>query len=155
VTIIAWDGKTLAADRRMVNYSVIFSTTKIFRVGGALVGFSGTAAHIGRYLAWMRDGFDPKTYPEQDKECTCYSVVIRADGSIESYGDTGYPVLVSDPFHAAGSGRDFALAAMYLGKGAREAVELTCHFCCDCGSGIDTLSFDEPVAPNRSEAGRI
>lgn len=143
MSIIAWDGTTLAADKRMVNYSVISTVTKVFRVGDdILVGFTGLAAQMGRYLAWMRAGFDPATYPVQDKDDTCYALVVHRSGRVMHYGATGYPVLGEDARHAAGSGRDFALAAMYLGCDAVRAVEITTHFCCDCGNGIDTLTFD-------------
>ena len=37
--------------------------------------------------------------------------------------------------------RDFALAAMHLGKSAREAVEVACALDVFCGNGIDTLEL--------------
>jgi hypothetical protein len=44
-------------------------------------------------------------------------------------------------FVAIGSGRDFALMAMHLGKSAFEAVRLTCELSIDCGNGIDALEL--------------
>ena len=47
---------------------------------------------------------------------------------------------VEDQFAAWGSGRDFALTAMHLGKSAREAVEIACLFENGCGNGVDVLT---------------
>jgi hypothetical protein len=115
LTVIAWDGTTLAADKRMVNFSMISTVTKIFRLDDALVGFTGQAGKMGQYLAWMKAGFDPLTYPEQDKENTCYGLVVRRGGVIQHYQNTGYPVVIEDRLYAEGAGREAALAAMHLG----------------------------------------
>jgi hypothetical protein len=54
-----------------------------------------------------------------------------------------YPRTVTeDAHHAIGSGRDFAAAAMYLGKTAREAVEVAMALTGFCGHGVDTLEFE-------------
>jgi ATP-dependent protease HslVU (ClpYQ) peptidase subunit len=47
-----------------------------------------------------------------------------------------------ESFHALGSGRDFALAAMYLGKNAREAVEIAMEFDLETGKGVDCLEVE-------------
>lgn len=142
MTAVAWDGTTLAADKRATNCGIVFTVTKVFRVGDRLVGFSGSAAQIGRYLAWMRDGFDPKTYPAQEKDDTCYALCVHSSGLVERYEWTGYPVVVEEKQHAMGSGRDFALAAMHLRCDARQAVAVAALFCCDVGNGVDALTFD-------------
>ena len=50
---------------------------------------------------------------------------------------------VESSFHAVGSGRDFAIAAMHLGKTAREAVELACLYDIYTGGPITEITLDE------------
>lgn len=146
MTVIAWDGKTLAADRRAVQGGFCFASTKIFRVNDFLVGFSGNASRGGEYLAWLREGGDPKKFPENkdENDCFVWLLVIRADGTIEKYENSGYPIIVDEKHFALGSGQDFATAAMYLGFDAVKAVEVASRFDEGCGNGIDTLTFDSP-----------
>lgn len=43
--------------------------------------------------------------------------------------------------HAIGTGRDYARAAMHLGRNAVEAVQVAILFDENCGNGVDTLTF--------------
>ena len=47
--------------------------------------------------------------------------------------------LVRERFVADGSGRDFAIAAMALGRTARQAVALAARFDVYTGGGIDSI----------------
>lgn len=58
-------------------------------------------------------------------------VVLRKAGSMWFRHDK--------PYHAVGSGRDFALMAMRLGKSAAEAVELTLEFDGYSGGDVSVL----------------
>lgn len=144
MTVIAWDGKTLAADKRACIGSMIRTTTKIFKVRDCLVGYSGDATFGEQVLAWFMDGENPKEFPAQnrDKDDWAGLLVIRADGAIHKYERTPHPIKFEDEKFAFGSGRDFALAAMYCGKTAKEAVELTIELDNGCGNGVDTLTHN-------------
>lgn len=143
MTIIAWDGKTLAADKQTTNNGHASAVTKIYRVGGALVGFSGDACFAFAMLEWARGGFQPATFPAHQASENDYVgfLVIHPDGRILKYERTAYPIEIEEKTHAMGSGRDYALAALYLGKTAREAVEVACALDINCGKGIDTLEL--------------
>lgn len=143
MTVIAWDGKTLAADKRATNGSTTYALTKVFRVGERLVGFAGQADRMGEFRAWFEAGGDPHTFPTNTGEDAAYFMAVRRDGVIERYESTGWPIIVEAPHFACGDGRDYALAAMHLGCDAREAVGVACHFDAGCGNGIDTLSFGD------------
>jgi hypothetical protein len=60
---------------------------------------------------------------------------------IETYCAGPYPMRNRSERWAWGSGRDFALAAMHLGKTAAEAVEVACLFQSDCGLGVDHVEL--------------
>jgi hypothetical protein len=145
MTVIAWDGKTLAADKRATNGTLYRTVTKIFRVGDCLVGYAGDPAFGNEMCAWLRAGEKIADFPtgQRDKDDWAGTLVIRSNGVIQKYERTPYPITFEDKHHAIGCGRDFALAAMYLGKTAREAVEVTCALDSGCGNGVDTLTLEQ------------
>lgn len=154
MSVIAWDGKTLAADKRAVMGTLIVATTKIFRItnyneGGALVGYAGDAAAGEEMLHWFKNGAIPEKLPaaQRDKNDWVGLLVIWATGAIWKYENTPHPVKLMPQKFAIGSGRDFGLAAMHLGKTAKEAVEIACLFDNTCGDGVDVLTHDYYKAP--------
>lgn len=141
MTVVAWDGRTLAADKRACNGTLVRTTTKIFRANGALCAFSGNAAGGVELLEWFRAGADPTKYPESQRgDNGAYLLVIAADG-VRMYEGGPHPVRFEDQHFAIGCGRDFAMAAMHLGKTAAEAVAVACALDSGCGNGIDTLEL--------------
>lgn len=143
MTVIAWDGKTLAADRMGDASGLKRTTTKIRRFDGGLFGSSGAASRGAEMFAWIAAGADPDSVPAFQLVPDDYQtvMVVRNDGTVWLYGCSAYPFQMEDPFHAIGSGRDFAMAAMYLGHDARAAVAVASQFCSGCGMGIDTLEL--------------
>lgn len=144
MSCIAWDGYTLAADKRASLGTLIRTTTKIYRSGDALIGYAGGADFSEQMRAWFDRGAKPDDFPEsqRDKEDWAGLLVIRKGQPIARYERTPYPVYFDDKQFAIGCGRDFALAAMYLGKTAREAVEVAIALDSGCGNGIDTLTLE-------------
>lgn len=92
-------------------------------------------------LAWISRGAKPASFPEsqRDKNDWAATLVIRPGPIIELYERTPYPIRYEDKQFACGTGRDFALAAMFLGKNAKEAVKVACVFDPGCGNGVDEL----------------
>ena len=143
MTCIAWDGTTLAADRRCCYGNMINEVTKIYRVNGLLVGGSGDFPFILAMIEWIRDGRKPEAFPkhQSDKDDWQSILVIELNGAPSIYERTPYPIRQEQAHVAIGSGREVARAAMYLGKTAREAVEVACALDSSCGNGIDTLTL--------------
>lgn len=144
MTVIAWDGKTLAADKRMTAGGMISTVRKLDRVGDCLVGYCGSGMRIGEFRAWLLAGRDPATYPPNPDEDSLFMLVVHRSGLIERFERRPYPLVIEDAMHAEGSGRDFAVAAMHLGCTAEQAVAVACLFAPSCGNGIDTLTFEAP-----------
>ncbi len=67
---------------------------------------------------------------------------IADGGNCYGYYLSPYPEWNQDRFDAIGSGRDYALAAMYLGHDARRAVEVASALDNGCGNGIDVLTLE-------------
>lgn len=144
MTVIAWDGKSLAADKRAVSCGLISTTTKIRRIGSLLVGACGNTALGNEMMAWVERGRNPDDFPQAQRnpDENCGLLVIDS-GRIIKYESSPYPIEFEDSFFAIGSGRDFALAAMHCGKSAAEAVEIASLFECGCGNGVDALMLDD------------
>jgi hypothetical protein len=144
MTVIAWDGKTLAADKRATCSGHPATVTKIMRTPkGELIGASGDLDTARALLAWYCAGADAATFPDNRNGdfCRAYMIVITLDAKVHKYEREPVPMLFEDPFSAMGSGRDYALAAMHLGYSARRAVEVACALDTGCGNGIDTLKL--------------
>lgn len=142
MTVIAWDGKTLAADKMACAAGYGYTVTKVHRLrDGAIVAFSGDGDGAMALLAWLNAAQNPVAYPEQQKDNDTSALVVKPDGSVWSYGKTPYPQRIECKSYAMGHGRDFALAAMHLGKSAKEAVEVACALDVYCGNGVDALDI--------------
>lgn len=144
MTCIAWDGKTLAADKLAGDQWTKFGiTTKIHRVGGHLVGLAGIASLNREMLSWFAAGAKPEDFPARQKvEADCSSMlVVNPDGSHTIYQAGPFPMLYESRYAAIGSGKEAAAAVMELGFGAKKAVEIASRVCAGCGNGMDVLEL--------------
>lgn len=141
MSVIAWDGLRLAADKRVSLGTLIRTGTKVFRVGEALVAYAGDADAGEEMMAWFEGGRDPDKFPSFQRNNDTWGglLVVWGDGSLWKYERTPHPIRFPPQTFAIGSGRDFALAAMHLGKSAPEAVEIACLFDSGCGNGVDVF----------------
>lgn len=145
MTIVAWDGETLAADRRTcVGIYKAASVTKIFRVPGGLVGISGLLSVGLQIKDWILNEGKPEDYPDvgEDNEAT---VLWIRPKKILLMSDSPTPVALETPHFAIGSGSEYALAAMHLGCTAREAVDVACDLDVGCGNGVDILTLEDAL----------
>ena len=141
MSVIAWDGHTMAADKRACIGTLIRTTTKICRVGDALCAYAGDAAGGEEMLAWFKAGAKPADFPPGQRTDEWSGLLVVRRGEILKYERNPYPVRFDDKFFSIGCGRDFALAAMHLGHDARTAVEVAIALDSGCGNGIDTLEL--------------
>ena len=143
MTVIAWDGKTLAADKRASSDGLILTVTKIRRVKGLLVGVAGNMSSGVAMMNWLAGR--RKTFPTCQSSQEDWAQVLVIDGTrILTFEQTPIPVEFEDRFFAIGSGRAYALAAMHCGRSAREAIEIACQYDNGCGNGVDTLTLIKP-----------
>lgn len=140
MTTIAWDGRTLAADRQLTTNGVRFTTTKAHRLkDGSLYGSCGQLELNIAVLAYLNgEGEKPVMGKDDDFD----GMLIKPDGSAWMLNKLLQPIAIESPYYATGSGRDFALCAMRLGKTAREAVELASEQDIWTGMGVMTLEIE-------------
>lgn len=143
MTIIVFDGKTLASDKRACCNGIAIKVTKIRRIDGNLVGAAGDWSAILAMYHWFEKGADKTKIPDcqKDKDRWVTLLVIKPNKKIYKYEQDCFPYEVEEEKVAIGSGRDFALAAMEMGADAMKAVHVACKFDLACGNGIDTLEF--------------
>ena len=125
MTVIAWDGKTLAADTLMSDGSDQFQTIKIFRLkDGRLFGGAGHAGYAARVLEWLGNGSKKKDRPDLATFAKASFEGLLIDGCCCFLLD-GYlaPIPVSGNRAAIGSGASHALTLMATGLSAAQAVQ--------------------------------
>lgn len=145
MTVIAWDGKTLAADKMSADEWTVRTVTKIRRVRGgmALCGSVGDADRGRALIHWFDKGGEfPATLARADALVATLLVVHR-DGTVEMYQREPHPIVLDSRPVALGSGADAAMAAMLCGRDAATAVRIASTVCRGVGCGVDTLSFEE------------
>lgn len=145
MTVIAWDGKTLAADKRASYGGMICTVTKIQKINGLLVGGSGDMCHVLSLIEWVRGGRNIDKFPkhQEDKDDFTGFLVVELDGTTSIYERTPYPIKYEQDHVAIGSGREYARAALHLGCNAQEAVCVAIKLDSGCGNGIDALTLGE------------
>jgi ATP-dependent protease HslVU (ClpYQ) peptidase subunit len=157
MTVIAFDGKTVAADKQATIHATAHTVTKIFRITegrdlGCVVAFTGSGVHAMELLEWFKSGRQESTFPKSrsdDKEKAAGSVMFTPSGQIFLFSsDSPFPECIEEKVFARGSGGDYALAALHLGKTAEEAVALACKLDVYCGMGIDMLEIKLNITSN-------
>lgn len=144
MTVIAWDGKTLAADKLACNGSTKSTTTKIFRHDDCLLAVTGNLSIGMEMVNWARSGYKPEEYPASNRNLNegCSLIKIEPNGDVWKYESAPFPFKLEGRFLAFGSGDECAYVAMHCGATAAEAVAATSLFNTGCGNGIDTLEFE-------------
>lgn len=144
MSVIAWDGKTLAADKQSTYGEQRSVVTKIFRVPQGLLGVTGKTEHMKPLLNWFNNFEVPELFPEfqKDPEENSAVLLITKERKIMCYGAQVDPFMIEQPMYATGCGKDFAMGAMLAGADARRAVEITCQLNVYCGMGIDILTLE-------------
>lgn len=143
MTVIAWDGLTLAADKQSTVYGYANRVTKLFRCDVGIVALLGYGQHANQLLQWLRKE-GPDEFPKPTSaEDVGTALVISYENKILCFSLGPTPVVYEDKFIAMGAGRDYALAAMHLGYSAEVAVKVACELDVNCGLGIDTLTLKE------------
>ena len=143
MSVVVWDGRTLAADRQMVCAGLRTAVSKIRRLDdGTLLGFTGNH-DVGLLLVrWYENGAKREEWPHvQSGKHWTRLIVVQPGGVVGFYERQPEFQPSLEPFTAWGAGRDFAIGAMAMGADARKAVEITNRFSVDCGLGVEAYDL--------------
>lgn len=140
MTVIAWDGKTLAADRQSTCGEIRLIKTKLRRLDNGLVAATAGDSDSGLVLLeWLENGSDPDKWPAFQNTADWVILIVWKNGKVYAYNQRCVPMLVEDPYMAWGSGSAFALGALAMGATAAQAVEAANKHCTSCGFGFDSV----------------
>jgi hypothetical protein len=137
MTVIAWDGETVAADTRATSGTSIVPVLdkKIVSQNGVSLAGCGVAHEVD---AWQYDYFNGIIRPLKGKG----SIVLefREGKCFVWESGASVPYAVRSPF-TIGSGGDVAMGAMLAGKTATEAVRIACKVDTACGLPVQTVKL--------------
>ena len=140
MTVIAWDGKALAADRQVTfGYTKNKRTTKIRKYGDVLCGVTGESKYADALFKWVEDGRIKERFPSFSNDNQVMLVVIDDKDLIEYWSSTFETKYPRDTKASWGSGKELALGAMAAGADAKTAVEIACEYDLYCGGGADVV----------------
>lgn len=147
MTTIAWDGKTLAADRRVTCGGVTDAKVHkiVRREDGALAGSAGNTSLGAAFKRWFLSGEPGERPPLSREQETANGVIIRPSGLIEIHDVCGW-YEAEAPHYALGSGWEIALGAMAAGASAEEAVRIAAKLDGNTGDEVETLTLPPPPA---------
>ena len=140
MSVIAWDGKTLAADRQACTGDTKATVRKIFKLeSGEILAFAGDL-DVGMAMKhWYEEGHKREDFPKINRdEKTFCRLIVASESGVVYYERTPEPVQLLDLFMAWGCGREAALGAMAMGADAVKAVEIASRFILYCGNGCDS-----------------
>jgi hypothetical protein len=144
MTVIAWDGKIIAADKQGTYGNLIRTCTKIFDLGEEIICFCGAAGTSLMMLDWYKNGQIKEDWPESTQDGEDWAQIIVADCyGVRWFDRKPYSQKLQEPFMAWCVGADFAIGAMAMGANAVMAVEIASKFCEGCGRGVDWFAVGE------------
>lgn len=150
MTVIAWDGKTLAADSRVTVHSAIVDDNmqKLYRLhkeimyGGdklLAVGWSGDAADVDRVLCYLYSEEFPSDM--EVKHGIGALVIGKKYAYILEPGQSFLIRYRRNTKLAEGCGAPFAMSAMKLGLNAVQAVKHAIKLDSACGGKIRSIEL--------------
>jgi hypothetical protein len=138
MSVIAWNGEYIAADRRRENNYLSSDCCKLKIYGSLITGRVGDE-DAGLILEkWYLDGADPEKWPacQRDKDRWARLIVVKANGACVEYQREPIAIEVYGPFHAWGTGAEVAVGAMAMGASPMRAVEVANKHSTGCGNGV-------------------
>lgn len=141
MSIVVWDGKTLAVDRGSTDGATIWEVNKLrtFKDFG-LVGV-GTAMDVGRMTDWYLNGCHADRFPYGSSHSR---LLVCRNGKLFEYNNSSLPTVYDHNQKVAfGAGKDFAYGALAMGATAAQAVTIACKYSTSCGHGVDTYESVE------------
>jgi len=161
MTVIAWDGKTLAVDSQVsdsTGYKQAADKIWRFEYGDekpdALLAVFGVLAHGAPLVEWFKSGATPSDYPfpaSTVNEFVGTSLVVVSGNQVMEYGASPYPDIQPISVKQAwGSGGQMALGAMLAGYTAVQAAQLSCKHITTCGGPVKSMTMEGAKADQLS-----
>lgn len=154
MSVIAYDGKTIAADHMASYGGSQIKCDKLFQIEPhIIVGFVGEHGMGKTLVEWFTAGAKPDDYPRLQNEDAAATLIVytkHVNGTTDPNGEpicmfytnsSPVPLELKDHPMAWGSGGQVALGAMAAGASATKAVEIANIHAEGCGFGVSTFTF--------------
>lgn len=146
MTVIAWDGRSVAADS-LVTFGGYISPNraqKIILLRDFAYGITGFCGWFHAWIAWHEAGADPAKTPDASvpPDRSGNFLVFQGQDAFCCSKEMPYLQKAGAP-DAWGAGCDFAIGAMRAGADARRAVEIAVACSSSCGGEIDAIDLSE------------
>jgi hypothetical protein len=152
MSVVVWDGHTIAADCMAVSSGMKRECKKLHLLQDTTntkiaAAFTGTFEHGAVLLQWYLEERSADTYPAfQKTDNWTRMIIVQKDGTditVRTYEQTHIPTVFPGATKMAwGAGRDFAMGAMMAGATAIKAVGITNGLSDSCGFGFSHIGFD-------------
>lgn len=147
MSILVFDGLTLAADSQANADHCSFPFPKIMRVEDKLVGAIGPLQSVSRLFDWAsnaflsepREGLSPNKFPTDVKGAQL--LVVSKDKGVIRYNGSPTPLLHGMNKIAIGEGAPFAYGALHMGATAEQAVAAAIQFSPHCSGQPMSLAL--------------
>jgi ATP-dependent protease HslVU (ClpYQ) peptidase subunit len=138
MTTVAWDGQTLAGDTLGVVAGYLRQRArKVHKLpDGRLIGGAGNYAELLQVLVWLTD--DESEEPSLEDFA---GLLVQPDGRAFVFSEDRVMIPLLEARYAIGSGRDFALSAMWYGATAAEAVRHASQFDVWTGPEVEIIQL--------------
>jgi hypothetical protein len=153
MSVVAWDGRFLAADRCIISsgmrqFGSKMIATRIKDKPTTVIAWTGNHSQGIALARWYLGGEEPKKWPAFQSSDDWTRLIVASEGDVWCYEQLPEKIGVDDEFSAWGSGRDYAMGAMHMRASAKEAVEAACAFDINCwfGAEVHKAYIDEGEA---------
>jgi len=146
MSIVVWDGSTLATDKAATDGTTKWQATKAWHLheGSQMPLILSGVGPLQTILAmknWMTEGAGPSKFPSaQLTSLFCHFLVVSRQGLVR-YEQGPLPIDHHRCKCAFGEGAPFAYGAMAMGADAAEAVEVANQHSVHCGLGVATYKL--------------
>ena len=147
MTVIAWDGQTLAVDSMFTRGDLITYMDKLWMFEGdgwnSFVAGCGSSIGLSAVTRWYSEGCVISQFPyEESLSEDAALIVLTDDGQLLEYNGSPYAIERPTLPMAWGCGCDIAVGAMSQGANAIEAVKAACIHNAACGGDISYATAD-------------
>lgn len=144
MSTIAWDGRTLAADKQAVTGGMREIVTKARLLpNGQVLAWTGEHECGLILAAWYESGADIDKWPKFQSGDDWTRLIVASANEVIVFERQPVGQLLEEPFMAWGSGRDYAMGAMAMGASAGQAVEVASRFDINTGLGVDLFCIHD------------
>jgi len=143
MTVIVYDGSTLAVDRSMIKGDVLHSATKCQVIGHTVLTGHGMGTQVAALYHWYKTGAQPDKFPISVRTNPLAELIVVTKDGLLRYEGSPHPIEHGKSKCAFGEGSPFAYGALAMGATAKDAVDVAIQFSPYCGGGIDVFSWSD------------